>query len=289
MAAGVTDRIRLVTNHLNNNIRAAPLLAKMAATLDVISNGRLELFLSPGAREREHTSYGFCWESDPAVRVQQLAEAVQLVRALWTAGPVDFDGEFYHLRAAISAPGPTRSAGPPIWIGGPLDEPTTDLIATYADGWNSFPTALDTYGQKAALVDEACQERSRDPRSLRRSLETQVLILDTATEWDDWLQRWAGMRERLPLGDAVSDLVAANTSFDAETVTASCVDTFIVGTRDEVEDKIRHYRDLGVTEIVCWFMDFPSARSMNVLATEIRPRLDAAAASPSLKRMAFPG
>ncbi len=110
--AGCTDRIRLVNNHFCNNFRHAALTAKMAATLDVISGGRFDLFLSPGMREREHSSYGFGWEPDATVRTRKLGEAVRLIRATWSGEPTDFDGEFYRLRGAINTPTPLQKGGP---------------------------------------------------------------------------------------------------------------------------------------------------------------------------------
>lgn len=271
--AGATERIRLVTNHLNNNFRAAPLVAKMAATVDVVSGGRFELFLSPGLREQEHVSYGFGWEPDPVARTRRLAEALQVVRALWTARPVDFSGTYYRLDGALSTPAPRQKGGPPVWVGGILDEVTTELICAEADGWNSFPASLDRYAALAAQVDEACLRRGRDPRSLTRSLETQVLILDDPGELDGWLDRWDAMRSRLrPAG---SDLDGAGAS-RAE-LRQRYRDQFVIGTLEEVADKLAAYRVLGVDEVVCWFMDLPeltSLRSVAALGAAVHARAE---------------
>lgn len=269
--AGSTERIRLVNNHLCNNFRPAPMTAKTSSTLDVISGGRFELFLSPGMREREHTSYGFGWEPSRSVRTRQLAEAVRVIRKLWSGAAVDFDGEFYHLDGAISMPTPVQPGGPPVWIGGVLDDVTLELIVTQADGWNTFPASLTEYARLAALVDAACRMRGRDPLTLKRSLETQVLVLDSPADEDRWMDTWDAMRERSPLGDAVSDMVGLSAPVnDREAAWVRLRDDFIIGTREQVAAKLSAYAALGVTDVICWFMDFPSDASMRALASEIR-------------------
>lgn len=271
-SAGATESIRLVNNHLGIGFRAAPLIAKMAATVDVISNGRFELFVSHGMREREHTSYGFDWLPDVDRRVARLAEATGVIRELWTGRPVDHDGEFYQLHGALSTPAPVHDV--PIWIGGPLNESIVELIASSADGWNALPASLGDYAAQAARVDAACVAIGRDPLSLQRSLETQVLVLDDASEWNEWMLRWSRLRESAPLGFATSDMFPNGTAIDdAPAFTTECFDNFIIGTREEVAEKMAAYRELGVTEIVCWFMDWPQGNSLRILAEEVRPMI----------------
>ncbi|MCU1523730.1 MAG: hypothetical protein JWO18_624 [Microbacteriaceae bacterium] len=271
-AAAATMRIRLVNNHLGIGFRSAPLIAKMAATVDVISDGRFELFVSHGMREREHTSYGFDWDPDVDRRIARLAEATDVIRALWTGQPVDHDGDFYQLQGALSTPVPAHDV--PIWLGGPLSDSAVRLIAASADGWNALPASLTEYAAQAARIDAACEAIGRDPATLRRSLETQVLVLDDASEWDRWMTRWAELRERAPLGFATSDMFPNGTAIDdPEAFGAACRDSFIIGTRDEVAAKLAAFRALGVDEVVCWFMDWPLGDSLRILAEDVRPML----------------
>ena len=272
-AATVTERMRLVNNHLGLGFRAAPLVAKMSATVDVISNGRFELFVSHGMREREHTSYGFPWEPDIAQRVARLDEAVGVIRQLWSGAPVSHDGEFFTLRDAISTPVPLHDI--PVWLGGPLDDAVVRAIVGRADGWNSLPASLAEYAERAARIDAACAAASRDPLTLRRSLETQVLVLDDSSDWQGWLDLWRELRARLPLGFATSDMFSTSTPEPSDDeLTAACFETFIIGTREEVAGKLRAYHELGVDEVVCWLMDWPRGDSLRVLAQEIRPLLE---------------
>lgn len=273
-AATATERLRLVNNHLSLGFRAAPLVAKMAATIDVISNGRFELFVSHGMREREHRSYGFPWEPDTARRVARLDEAVGVIRELWSGSPISHEGQFFTLDGALSTPVPAHDI--PVWLGGPLDDAVVRVVVERADGWNALPASLAEYAAKAERVDAACRAAGRDPRTLRRSLETQVLVLDDRSGWDAWLSYWRTLREREPLGFATSDMFPDDLpEVSHDELTASCFDSFIIGTRDEVAAKLSAYRQLGVDEVVCWFMDWPRGDSLRVLAEEIRPQLDA--------------
>jgi alkanesulfonate monooxygenase SsuD/methylene tetrahydromethanopterin reductase-like flavin-dependent oxidoreductase (luciferase family) len=267
-AAVATRRLRIVTNHLNINLRPAPVIARMATTLDEISGGRLELFLSGGLREREHTGYGLGWEPDFARRTARLAEAVDVIRLLWTGEPVDFTGDFFRLDGAISAPRPARAI--PIWLGGPLTDDAIRLIAAKADGWNSLPASLDRYAADAARIDDACRAIGRDPATLRRSLETQVLVLDDAADWRERLAAWSAMRARSPQGFATADMFPAGAPVVDAAAERELLDVFVIGTRDEVHDRLAAYGALGVEDVACWFMDWPAEDTLHALAERER-------------------
>lgn len=262
MAAGFTERITLVNNHLGNGFRDARVMAKMATTLADATGDRFELFLATGYRQREFDSYGLRWP-DENERLDRLAEAIEVFRLLWSGEQVDFDGEFYPLDGAVAAP--TGGAQPFLWLGGPLTERSLELIAREADGWNSFPLGLEAYAEAGAAVDAACRAIGRDPSTLRRSLETQVLVLDGADDWEGWLRLWRTMRQELPLGPTFDDFDPDAFSDDTA-VTEACRRDFIIGTRSEVAARIADYAGLGVTDLVCWFMDAPSSASMAALA-----------------------
>ena len=264
MAAGFTTSIQLVNNHLGNGLRDARVMAKAATTLSAATEGRLDLFLARGYREREYRSYGLGWEPDE-VRTRRLGEAVDVFRALWPGETIDFDGEFYQLRDARATP---AAADPPfLWLGGPTDPDMLALVAEKADGWNTFPLGLDGYRAASEALDEQCRRVGRDPATLRRSLETQVLVLGDWSQWQGWLDRWRRMRQLTPPDDATSDITPSEEELDDEIVTELCREQFLVGTRDEIRPRIEQYRELGVTDVVCWFMDAPSDASMTALAS----------------------
>lgn len=269
MAAGFTDRIRLVNNHLGNGLRDARVMAKAATTLSAATDGRLDLFLASGYREREYRSYGLPFESD-AVRTRKLGEAVDVFRALWPGDTIDFDGEFYQLRGARATP--TGTQPPFVWLGGPTDDDMLALVAQKADGWNTFPLTIDAYRAASDALDEQCRRIGRDPAALRRSLETQVLVLEDWSQWQGWLDRWRRMRQLKPPDDATSDITPTDAELDDERITDLCREQFLVGTRSEITGRIAEYRRLGVTDLVCWFINAPSDSSMRALS-EIRASL----------------
>lgn len=269
LIAAVTDRIQLVNNHLGVGLRDARVVGKMATSLASATGGRLDLFLARGYRQREYSAYGLPWEPD-ALRTRRLQEAVDVIRALWPARSIDFEGEFYRLHGALASP--TEGTEPFVWLGGPLDSETLAMIASRADGWNSFPLSPPMYALAAGAVNAACAAVGRNPETLRRSLETQVLVIDDWSEWQDWLEHWRGLRAQFPLGDSTTDIAPSDEDLTDERVTAVCRENFIVGTRDEVAVRISEYRSLGVTDLVCWFMDAPAETSMRAVA-EIRDEM----------------
>jgi alkanesulfonate monooxygenase SsuD/methylene tetrahydromethanopterin reductase-like flavin-dependent oxidoreductase (luciferase family) len=275
--AGMTSRIRLGSIHLGNEFRHAPLMAKMVATLDLLSGGRVDLFIDPAWREREHVAYGFGWEPDRAVRAARLDEALQLAKLMWSGEAVDFTGDHYTLDRAICAPPPEQRPHPPIWIGEAFDEATLDLVVRHAEVWNSMPAGLEVLREKIARVDAACEERGRDPRTLAKTLETQILIYDDEGELEQLLRRFTELRGRFPAGEATRDIdefvAQTNPHLGAETTIASLREEFVIGTADEVGEQLAAFAELGVSETICWFMDFPDPTSMRRLATEVAPAL----------------
>jgi alkanesulfonate monooxygenase SsuD/methylene tetrahydromethanopterin reductase-like flavin-dependent oxidoreductase (luciferase family) len=275
--AGLTSVMRLGTIHLGNEFRHPPLVAKMASTLDVISRGRLEFFVDPGWREREHVAYGFGWEPDRAVRAQRLSEALDLTKQMWTGETISYQGKHYSLDRAICTPTPAQRGGPRVWIGEAFDEATLDLIVRHADVWNSMPAGPKVLEEKIARVDEACRARGRDPSSLAKTLETQVLVFDDRGEADRLFERFAELRRRYPSGEAMRDVVefvtTTNPNLGTDLTIDDVMEEFLIGTPDEIVAKLEVFERLGIEEVMCWFMDFPDHTSMTRFATEVAPRM----------------
>lgn len=115
--ATITSRLRIGTLVTCNSFRFPSLLAKMASTVDNISGGRLEFGISCGWFKQEHLAYGIRFSSF-AIRIQQLREALQIIKKMWTEEISTFDGRYYRLENAINYPKPLQKPHPPIWIGG---------------------------------------------------------------------------------------------------------------------------------------------------------------------------
>ncbi len=173
--AAQTERLRLGLLVTSNRFRPPAMLAKIAATVDVVSGGRLEFGIGAGSRlghpvaRRECEAHGLPFH-DSAHAVGSLAEACTVIRRLWTeAEPFDFDGTYLHLTGAFCNPKSVQRPHPPILIGG-RSTATLRVVAEHADLWNIPGGDIDGAVRRSALLDRFCAEIGRDPASITRSI-----------------------------------------------------------------------------------------------------------------------
>ncbi|WP_420917247.1 LLM class flavin-dependent oxidoreductase [Dictyobacter halimunensis] len=173
--AAQTERLRLGLLVTSNRFRPPAMLAKIAATVDIVSGGRLDFGIGAGSRpghpvaRREYEAHGLPFH-DSAHAVGSLAEACTVIRRLWTeAEPFDFDGSYLHLRGAFCNPKPVQRPHPPIMIGG-RSSATLRVVAEHADLWNFPGGDIDDAVRRGALLDRFCAEIGRDPATITRSL-----------------------------------------------------------------------------------------------------------------------
>ena len=184
--AAQTERLRLGHLVTSNAIRPPAVLAKMAATTDVVSGGRLVLGIGVGGTRQpdgvdnpavaEYAAYGIPLPP-PGVGVERLVESLDIVHRLWTEPePFDFDGRHFRLRGAVCEPKPVQPTGPPILIGGYGDR-MLRVVAEHADIWN-IPGPphgrVEHLVERSAALDRHCAAIGRDPASLTRS--TQMIV-----------------------------------------------------------------------------------------------------------------
>jgi alkanesulfonate monooxygenase SsuD/methylene tetrahydromethanopterin reductase-like flavin-dependent oxidoreductase (luciferase family) len=188
LAAGTT-RLRLGLLVTSNRIRPPALLAKIAATVDVVSHGRLEFGLGAGSRtdipwaRREYDAYGLPYH-DAADAVGSLGEACTLIRRLWAEDkPFDFHGRYYDLAGAFCNPKPVQRPGPPIVMGGQATR-TLRVVAEHADVWNFPGGDVEAARRRGAVLDRLCAEIGRDPASITRSLVLPVAYDEPAATRD---------------------------------------------------------------------------------------------------------
>jgi alkanesulfonate monooxygenase SsuD/methylene tetrahydromethanopterin reductase-like flavin-dependent oxidoreductase (luciferase family) len=187
--AARTERLRLGLMVTSNRFRPPALLAKIAATVDVVSGGRLDFGIGVGSRpdhplaRREYAAHGLPFH-DPAHAVGSLAEACTVIRRLWTeTEPFDFPGTYHQLTGAFGNPKPVQRPHPPILIGG-RSSATLRVVAEHADLWNIPGGDLDDVVRRSALLDRYCTEIGRDPASVTRSIHLPVSYDDPATTRD---------------------------------------------------------------------------------------------------------
>ena len=167
--AAHTQRLRLGVLVTSNRIRPPAVLAKIAATVDVISDGRLDFGIGVGSRPnppeawREYPAHGLAFDPFPEA-VAKLDEACTVIRRLWTEPePFDFHGDHLQLVGAHCEPKPPQHPHPPIVIGGRTTA-TLRVAARHADIWNVPGGDLDDCIERSALLDDRCREIARDPR-----------------------------------------------------------------------------------------------------------------------------
>lgn len=237
-----TSRIRFGTLVGCNNYRQPSLVAKMAATLDEVSEGRLEFGIGAGWFEQEYLGYGF--EFPPIKqRLEQLEEALQIFRAMWTEERATFDGRHYQVREAWCNPKPVQKPYPPIMIGGGGEKVLLRLVAQYADRWN-FGGSVDEFRQKLPILEAHCRAVGRDFGAIEKSWFGNIVI----EEDEEKLER------RLARRGAKADLIPG-----------------IVGTPEKVVERLRQYVDIGVTHFIAMFGRVERLGATELFAEKVIP------------------
>ncbi len=261
--AGFTDDVNVGSLVLCNDYRNPALVAKMAATLDVLSDGRLELGLGAGWHEPEYNAYG--WEyRDGFERLMRLDESIRLIKRMWTADadPVSFDGDHYTVEEAYCEPGPIQEPHPPILVGGQGEDVTLKLVAKHADIWNTdvFNGDVETLRHKIGVIEDHCETVGRDPDEITYSWDGHVICTrdDDVEKFDDLLE----LMLPIQFEEEYTDQPDIETYDDAR-------DYFIMGTPAECADAIEQRIDEGVTKFQFWFVDFPDLGGMELFADDV--------------------
>jgi alkanesulfonate monooxygenase SsuD/methylene tetrahydromethanopterin reductase-like flavin-dependent oxidoreductase (luciferase family) len=247
--------------------RNPALLAKMASTVDILSEGRLRLGLGAGWHDVEHAAYGYEFP-DIETRLEMLEEGIQVIQAMFTEDVPTFEGEHYSIDEAYNQPKPIQDPHPPIVIGG-AGPKLLRIASKYADEWNveiSSRARGPDVEFKAKKFDEYLEEAGRDPDSVERSWLAHVLVCED----DETVQEYCDRIFPLPWGEE-SDMEDAQLSSAAD---AKEKGDFIIGTPAEVVEQIESVRDLGFTKLQLMFLDFPETDGMELFADEVMPAFD---------------
>jgi F420-dependent oxidoreductase-like protein len=227
----ITTTLRLGTLVSPATFRHPSLLAKVVATADHISDGRVTLGIGAGWHEREHEAFGFPFAATRE-RMDVLEEQLQVVLGAWADGPFSFDGEHYRLRDLEAQPKPVQRPHPPVIIGGNAGPRSAALAARYADEYNTVFATPDEIRERRAIVEGACEQAGREP--LPFSMMTGVLVGRDRAELEERARRLAGV-------------IGA----DAPSFLAEPPSGWIVGTVDEAAERIAALADAGVRRIMC--------------------------------------
>jgi len=172
-----TSKIHLGPFFLCNGYRNPALVAKMAATLDIISDGRLELEMGAGWKEDEYRAYGYPF-GPPAERIARLNEAVSIIKLMWSGKPVTFHGKYYNFLETVCRPKPVQPGGPCLWIGGGGEQLTLRATAKHADACNfsGLSTSLQMFQRKVAILERHCRSVGRRPDEIMKSVTLELIL-----------------------------------------------------------------------------------------------------------------
>lgn len=229
--AAVTPRIEVGTLVTGVTYRNPALLAKMATTVDQISQGRLALGLGAAWFEEEHEAYGF--ELGTArERAEKLEETLQVIGKLWSGeDEVDFEGEYYELDDAPFSPGNIRTPRPPLIVGGQGKKWIVPLVGRWADGWNaSDKVTPEGFRERVAIINAECAKAGRDPCPTRFS--KMMVLLDTAA---------------IP---GMSAIIKGS----AKLFAGDSASAILTGTDEAIAEGIREFVDAGANEILITIM-----------------------------------
>lgn len=177
--AAETGRLRIGIMVSGNTYRHPAVLANIAATVDIIADGRLDLGLGAGWNEYEHHSMGLPLYK-PGERIRRLGEACTLIKSLFTNHLTTFEGRYYQLKEARCEPKPVQKPYPPFVIGGGGEKLTLRIVAEHADIWN-FPSPvgpISEFERKAGILQQHCAAVGRDPSEIRLSVQPRVFYDD---------------------------------------------------------------------------------------------------------------
>ncbi len=220
---------------LGQAYRSPALTAKMAATFNWLHTGRFVLGIGAGWKEDEHLAYGFGIEPPPA-RIEELSEAVQIIRTLWTDAPAYFTGQHYYIAGAYCEPRPNPP--PPIMIGAVGEQRALRVVAQLADWWNAGFLTADEYAHKLDVLHKYCDEEKRDYAAIEKTSFSFVSLSENP--------------EQIVHRDDLH---------------------VIGGSPDEVTRELEQFVALGVEHFMLRFADFPEMEGLELFLEKVLPRL----------------
>ncbi|MSQ12070.1 MAG: LLM class F420-dependent oxidoreductase [Dehalococcoidia bacterium] len=249
--AAATSRIRLGTMVTGTPYRNPAHLAKIGATLDVISNGRLFMGIGAGWFEREFNAYG--WEFPPLKdRMGRLREALQIIIKMWTEERPSFQGKYYTIADVICEPRPVQRPRPPILIGGGGEQVTLRLVAQYAEASNLFGNP-ESLKRKYDILAKHCADVGRDPASILKTRLGQMVIARNEAELTRKLARYypGGLGNNQETWGVVA------------------------GTPEQCIEQCQQLVDAGAEYPIFSFPDAETLEPLHLFAEEVAPKLNA--------------
>lgn len=254
--AAVTDTVRLGQMCTCNTYRQPSYLAKVAASIDVISGGRLEMGIGAGWHEHEHDGYGYPF-LEPAPRIKMLEEGVEIMKAMWTEEVVDYDGRHYRLRGAICQPKPVQEPHVPLWVAGGGEQLTLRVAARHAQ-YTNFGIKPELFAHKSGVLANHCRDLGHDFDSITRSANFNIVCADTESGVEEKIR---AVKSRMI--EHVSENLAAE---------QTRLYRHASGTPEQVITRLKEWEALGLGYAIVYFPD-PAydMSSLELFASEVIP------------------
>jgi F420-dependent oxidoreductase-like protein len=258
--AAATNRVRLGQMCTCMGYRNPAYLAKVATTVDVISGGRAEMGIGGGWYEHEWRAYGYGFPS-AGERLGMLDEGVQIMRQLWTTGTATLEGRHYQVNGAIGRPLPLQDGGIPLWIAGGGEKRTLRIAAQYAQ-YTNFDATPEVFKHKSEVLAAHCRDLGTDFDKIVRSGNYNVVIGETDNDVQDKL---AWVRAHYAPMVSASVLETAYEQFASGP---------LVGTVEQVAERLMDARAMGMTYAITYFVDAAyDPASVDLFAQKVIPAL----------------
>lgn len=258
--AASTSRVRLGQMCTCMSYRNPAYLAKVAATTDIVSGGRVEMGIGGGWYEHEWRAYGYGFP--PArERLRALDEGVQIMRQAWRDGVATLNGRIYQVDGAIVRPQPLQDGGIPLWIAGGGEQVTLRIAAQYAD-YTNFDGTPAGFAHKSEVLADHCRRLDRDYEAITRSANYNVIIGRDEKEVADKLDRLEDTYTRLIGAAKAAGQLGAFRGMPG------------VGTPEQIVEKLTELKGLGMTYAITYFPDLAyDTSSLELFESQVIPAL----------------
>jgi F420-dependent oxidoreductase-like protein len=259
--AATTSRIKLGQMCTAMSYRNPVYLAKVAATADIISGGRIQMGIGGGWYEHEWRAYGYGFPS-AGVRLGRLDEGVQIMRDAWRDGKVSFDGKHYQVDGAIVEPKPLQDGGIPMWIAGGGEKVTLRIAAKYAQ-YTNFTSEPDGFVHKSQVLADHCRDAGTDYDAIVRSANFNAVIGESDADVKARVERLRARQAAKANEAAVDGMLAMVTSPDSAS-----------GTTEHVVEELQRMSELGCEYAILYFPEAAYDRSgIEAFEREVIPAL----------------
>ncbi len=239
-----TKRVRIGQMVTCNSYRNPSLLAKMASTVDVLSNGRLNFGIGAGWYGNEFQAYGYDYPEAPE-RLRYMREAVQVILKMWTEDEAAFEGKYYQLRGAINQPKGVQKPHIPLLIGGGGEQVTLKLVAQFGDACNVGHLDAEGLARKYSILKQHCDDIGRDYNSIRRTVLYNCAIGATDAE------------------------AMAKTGYYTRNIPSGRLrEQGLIGTPDAIRKRLVEIEHAGAQEVIIFMQDAKDIEPVRMFARE---------------------